>query len=90
MFRYLVERGFPDGLHISVSDVGAATCRDVIDQNARMGVTWLHSYVSEDKRTSYCLYEAPSPEAIRHAARRSGLPVDRIIKVTVLDPYFYR
>jgi hypothetical protein len=36
-----------------------------------------------------CLYEAPSPEAIRNAARQNGLPVDRITKVRVLDPYFY-
>ncbi len=90
MFRYLVERGFPDGLHIPISDAGAAACREIVGQNASLGVTWLHSYVSEDKRTSFCLYEAPSPEAVRQAAARCGLPVDRIIKVTLLDPYFYR
>lgn len=90
MFRYLVERGFSDGLHIPISDVGEATRRDVVDQNASLGVTWIHSYVSEDKQTSFCVYEAPSPEAVRQAAERNGLPVDRITKVTVLDPYFYR
>jgi hypothetical protein len=90
MFRYLVERGFSDGLHIPISDAGAAVCRDIIDQNASLGVTWIHSYVSEDKQTTFCVYEAPNPEAIRQAAARSGLPVGRIIKVTLLDPYFYR
>jgi hypothetical protein len=45
--------------------------------------------VDEDSGTMLCLYEAPSPEAIRTAARHNGLPVDRIIKVRVLDPYFY-
>lgn len=90
MFRYLVERGFSDDLPISISDAGAAACRDIVDQNASLGVTWIHSYISEDKRTSFCVYEAPNPEAIRQAAQRSGLPVDRIIKVTLLDPYFYR
>ena len=90
MFRYLVERRFADGLHIPISDAGAAACRDIVDQNTSLGVTWLHSYVSEDKQTSFCVYEAPNPEAVRQAATRCGLPVDRIIEVTLLDPYFYR
>jgi len=49
----------------------------------------MYSYVSEDTGTMYCLYEAPSPEAIRRAARHSDLPVDRITQVRVLDPYSY-
>lgn len=36
-----------------------------------------------------CVDDAPSPEAIRKAARRSDLPVDRITQVRVLDPYSY-
>ncbi len=61
----------------------------VIDLNADDGVSWLHSYVSVDARTMVCVYDAPSPEAIRKAARRSDLPVDRITQVRVLDPYSY-
>jgi hypothetical protein len=49
----------------------------------------MYSYVNEDTGTMLCLYEAPSPEAIRRAARRSDLPVDRITQVRVLDPYSY-
>jgi hypothetical protein len=90
MPRYLVERVFPEGLHIPATDEGAATCRRVVDTNADLGVTWLHSYVSEDKGTTYCVYDGPDPEAIRRTAERNGLPVERITKVTVLDPYFYR
>lgn len=90
MYRYLVERGFSDGLHIPISEAGEAACRSVVEQNACLGVTWIHSYVSEDKQTSFCIYEAPSPEAVRQAAGRNGLPVDRITRVTLLDPYFYR
>jgi uncharacterized protein DUF4242 len=90
MPRYLVQRTFPDGLHIPVTDAGAEACLAVVDRNADRGVTWLHSYVSDDKTTSYCIYDGPDPEAIRAAAERNGLPVDRIVKVSVLDPYFYR
>ena len=90
MPRYLVQRTFADGLQIPVTDAGAEACLAVVDRNADRGVTWLHSYVSDDKTTSYCLYDGPNPEAIRAAAERNGLPIDRITKVSVLDPYFYR
>lgn len=90
MPRYLIERTFPDGLEIPLSDEGAAACLGVVDRNADLGVTWLHSYVSEDKKKTVCVYDGPDPESIRRAAERNGLPVDRIQKVRVLDPYFYR
>jgi len=51
-------------------------------------VTWVQSYVSEDKTHTFCIYDAPSPEAIRKTAAQNELPVDRITQVTVLDPYF--
>jgi len=60
----------------------------VIETNYDDLVTWLHSWVTPDKTKTFCLYEAPSPEAIRRAARRNGLPVDKITEVRVLDPYF--
>ncbi len=90
MARYLVERTFPDGLGIPANAEGSATCMGVVDGNSAFGVTWVHSYVQEDKRKTYCVYDGPDPEAIRNAAERNGLPVDRITKVAVLDPYFHR
>jgi hypothetical protein len=90
MPRYLVERSFPEGLRIQANDEGAEVCRLVVLNNAEDGVTWLHSYVSEDGKKSFCVYDAPTPEAIRRAARRNNLPVDRITQVRVLDPYFHR
>jgi hypothetical protein len=90
MPRYVVERTFPEGLIIPINDDGAAASQGVVDRNAEHGVTWVHSYVSEDKKSSFCVYDGPSPEAIRQAAGLNGLPVDRITKVSVLDPYFYR
>jgi hypothetical protein len=89
MPRYLVQRTFKDGLLIPVSEDGATACRVVVDNNAGLDVTWVHSYVSQDKSVSYCVYDGPSPEAIRKAAGLNGLPVDQITEVTVLDPYFY-
>jgi hypothetical protein len=90
MARYLVHRTFPEGLEISVDDNGAETCRGVIEHNSEYGVTWVHSYVSADKRTTFCIYDGPTPEAIRKTAACNDLPVDQITQVRVLDPYFYR
>ena len=89
MPRYLVERTFPDGLAIPMNDEGAQVCLTVVGNNTVEGVTWVHSYVTDDKGKTFCVYDAPSPEAIRTAAERNGLPVDRITEVRVLDPYFY-
>jgi hypothetical protein len=89
MARFVVERTFPEGLAIPVDDQGASVCLQVIGNNSIDGVTWVHSYVTEDKSKTFCIYDAPSPEAIRTAASRNNLPVDRISEVRVLDPYFY-
>ena len=90
MPRYIVERTFPDGLSIPQTDAGARLTRQVVAHNAMDGVTWVHSYVSLDKAKTFCVYDGPSPEAIRTVAERNKLPVDRITEVSVLDPYFYR
>jgi hypothetical protein len=89
MPRYIIERSFQNGLHIPVTGEGAQAMLDVVDRNGRQGVTWLQSYVSDDKVRTYCVYDAPNPEAIRASAAANSLPVDRITEVRVLDPYFY-
>jgi Nickel responsive protein SCO4226-like len=81
MPRYLVERTFLGAPALSVDAV--------IERNNDDGVTWMHSYVDEESGTMLCLYEAPNPEAIRRAANHNDLPVDRITRVRVLDPYSY-
>jgi hypothetical protein len=90
MPRYLVERTFPDGLQIPMTEEGAEKVRRVVENNAADGVTWVHSYVVPTRTKSFCIYDGPTPESIRQAARRTGLPVDSITEVSVLDPYFYR
>lgn len=90
MPRYLIMRSFEGGLNIPVNDEGADECSKITLNNLLDEVTWIHSYVTGDRKKTFCLYEAPSPEAVRRAARRNNLPVDQIIEVTVLDPYFYK
>ena len=90
MPRYMVERTFAQGLHIPVTEDGAQACRGVVGRNADLGVTWVHSYVSQDKRKTFCVYDGPDPESIRTAAERNGLPIDQVTRVSVLDPYFFR
>ncbi len=90
LHRYLVERTFPDGLNIPMDQLGSDMCLSVVSNNAEDNVTWIHSYVTLDKKKSFCIYDAPSPDAIRKSAKMNGLPVDNIIEVSVLDPYFYK
>jgi hypothetical protein len=89
MPRYLIERTFPDVLALPGPGQETQARLIFVENNALDGVTWVHSYVAPDRKKSYCIYDAPTPEAVRRAARRNGLPVDRITEVRVLDPYFY-
>jgi len=89
MPRYMIERSFPDGLPLAPNEHGRQVATTVITNNAQQGVTWIHSYVTQDKKKTFCIYDGPSPESIRKVAERNGLPVDRISEVNVLDPYFH-
>lgn len=78
---FVIERQFPGALELDAQ--GVAAIRAV---NADVGVNWLYSFLSADRRKTYCLYEAPSAEAIREAARRANVPADRIVEVTQMRP----
>jgi hypothetical protein len=88
MPRYLVERTFENGDE-PLSAGAEATVRAISAANTRDQVTWIHSYVSTDHRRVFCVYEAASPEAVRHASSLSRLPVDSITEVSILDPYHH-
>jgi hypothetical protein len=77
----LIERTFADQLEVSPE--GAASIMRINDD---VGVRWLYSFLSADKKKTYCLYEAPSAELIREAAQRNGLPADVVIEVDELRP----
>jgi hypothetical protein len=78
---FLIERQFAEELKLDAA--GAAALREINDVN---GVNWLFSFLSADRRKTYCLYEAPSAEAIREAARLAGLPADVVVEVSELRP----
>ncbi len=89
MPRYLVERSFPNGLDVPINASGMKAVESIVATNADLGVTWVHSYVADDNRKTFCVYDGPTPESIRQVAQRNGLPVNGITEVRVLDPYFY-
>ena len=84
MPRFLIERNFAEALEVTRE--GAEQVRQINDEE---GVKWLFSFLSPDKRKTYCLYEAPSAEAIRAAARRLNVPADVIIEVSEIRPEMF-
>ena len=81
MALFVVERNFAEQLQL-----GNESVRLVTEINEAVGVHWLFSFLSADRKKTYCLYEAPSVEAIREAARRASLPADAVIEVTEVRP----
>ena len=76
MPRYVIERTFANQLGLTKDAV-----ENVKQINDEEGVAWIFSFLSADKKKTYCLYEAPNPDAIRAAARRNDLPADVIVEV---------
>ena len=79
----MVKRTFQGGWHIPADTEGAELCLAIGERNADERVTWLHSYVSDDRTKSFCVYEAPTPDAIPRSAAPNDLPVDVITQVRV-------
>lgn len=80
---YVIERTFAEELELSGDEV-----RLIEEVNADEGVRWVFSFLSADRRRTYCLYEAPSPDAILAAARRANVPADAIVEVESATPQF--
>ena len=73
---YVIERSFAEQLDLTSDDI-----KVIEEVNVDEGVRWVFSFLSADRRRAYCLYEAPSPDAIVAAARRAGLPSDVVVEV---------
>jgi hypothetical protein len=71
MPRYIVDRSFLDRFEIPAGIAGVGVCRGLIETNEEVGVTWIHSYVRDDHRAMFCLYDAPTP---RHPPRLRAQP----------------
>lgn len=78
---YMIERTFAEQLDLTGEDV-----KLIEEINADEGVHWLFSFLSADRRRTYCLYEAPSPKEIEAAARRSNISVDSVVEVDAAAP----
>jgi hypothetical protein len=78
---YMIERTFADQLDLTSDDV-----KQIDEVNSKEDVRWLFSFLSADRRRTYCLYEAPSPDAIIAAARRANLPADAVVEVGPAAP----
>ena len=81
---YMIERTFAEQLELTSEDIA------LVDEiNAGEGVQWLFSFLSADKKKTFCLYEAPDAASILAAARRANLPADAIIEVSELTPAMF-
>jgi Protein of unknown function (DUF4242) len=80
---YVIERRFAEQLDLTDDDVAL-----IEEINGAEGVRWLFSFLSADRHRTYCLYEAPSPDAILAAARRANVPADEIVEVDAATPQF--
>lgn len=85
MGLYVIERTFLEGL-----DPDALDEDEIQLVNDDLGVKWILSFLSADRRKTYCLYEAPNPEALRHAAARLGIPADAVVPVEEIGPQAHR
>lgn len=81
---YVIERAFAEQLELTSDDV-----KLIEEVNADEGVRWLFSFLSADRRRSYCLYEAPSPDMIVAAAKRAGIPADEVVEVNRISADMY-
>ncbi len=81
MPRYIIERNFAEQLNVSDDDK-----IHIKEINDEVGVEWVFSFLSADKRKTYCLYEAPDEESLRKAAERLNIPADVITPVDQIDP----
>jgi len=84
MPRFLIERNFAEEVE-ATKDIAD----NIVRINNEEGVRWLFSFLSPDKRKTYCLYEAPNAEAIRIAARKANLPADVVIEVSEIRPEMF-
>ncbi len=84
MALYMIERNYLEQLNLNAKDV-----RSLEEFNENLGVNWLFSFLSADKKRTYCLYEAKDPEILMMHAKELGIPADEIVEVSKIDPNLF-
>lgn len=82
---FVIERHFAEQIEMTREQAAEITLI-----NADVGVQWLFSFLSADRKKSYCLYEAPNADMIREAAERAKVPADVIMEVQEVRPEMFR
>ena len=86
MPRFVIERDIPGAGGLTPNELRAIS-RKSCSVLRSMGpeIQWVQSFVTGDK--IYCVYVAPSEEAVREHASRGGFPANRVSQVmAVIDP----
>ncbi|MGB2816902.1 MAG: DUF4242 domain-containing protein [Burkholderiaceae bacterium] len=86
MPKFVIEREIPGAGNLSAADLHGISQKSCGVLNA-MGpqIQWVESFVTDDK--IYCVYVAPSEEAVREHARLGGFPANRVSRVrSMIDP----
>lgn len=73
---FIVEREFAEQF-----EPDDETLRLVEEYNADHDIKWLTSFLSADKKKTYCLYECSDIEVLRQHAADLGIPADVITHV---------
>ena len=77
MALFMIERNFAEAL---ADDAGEDPNLQAV--NDELGLEWVSTFLTADRTRTYCLYEAPSAEALREQAQRLGIPADSILEVS--------
>lgn len=78
---YLVERNFAEELEFDEEKF-----EQINDISNELGVEWLTSFLSDDGKKTYCLYEAKDPDSLRNHSKIVGIPADKIVEVNRFWP----
>lgn len=86
MPKFMIEREIPQAGNLSPGDlqsISRKSCGVLRDMGPQ--IQWLQSYVTADK--IYCVYIAPSADAVREHAKKGGFPADTVTVIkTIIDP----
>jgi hypothetical protein len=89
MPKFMIEREIPNAGSLSPADlqgIAAKSCGVLGEMNhSGTDIQWVQSFVTNDK--IYCVYNAPTADAVREHAKRGGFPANRVERVFgIIDP----